>query len=453
MVNPSFRYARSTHDFYYTVMKQLGLDPFNITAHDVLGPAVHLMGGGGGQFWFSYCFTPTDDNNCLPEQSFFPIRGELRAKLEKKRKKRRAKQKQLQLQHEAGGEEIIVEGNVGKEGGSEKQTEKEKENEEAEAEEQEREKEQEKEKEEKKGKEEDEDITDVEERKEREGRQEDNNNSLLESLVERGQVFGFASAKKLRQLRPGMVVTARSLMEEPMRFTPAQIERMCLAEILVPLGYPDYQRKIWQKQIARAKAEMASVGYTVLRNLFPPLQLEAFRAYCRRRRDLDDNSDSSNGYIFKWKDAVATMFNCLLTKVIEEVTGESLIPIQSLILFYGEDCYLDVHLDWHPFAFSFSFAVDCYDTREPSSTQNQERETKSGSEHHRREKEDDSHKRKAWPLTMLTKASEPYLVDLELAFGEGVLFKGQELPHYRDRLPKGHSLISVSFSWDRKHRF
>ncbi|KAL6051124.1 hypothetical protein QOT17_019389 [Balamuthia mandrillaris] len=468
VVNPSLLVRRNASKFCFGELRKRQMDPFCVLLHDVVGPVVHVQ-HPGSKIWHTYSLTPVSCNNndydkeddkaresrVVIEDKFIALRR-VYYRMERERKEEKRRQ--------ATGNDTL-----GSSSSSSSLSDKQKESKLSPTDKQETEQQKRRreawEAQQKKQKEAEEEARKIAEQQDRQ----------VEGLVAKGlQLFDALSrlnknfnqhhkkkkkeqqeqqqqqqkdsndeeeAGKKTNQNKSKEISKGELMGE-YGLTEEVIVRLEMAQVLVAPSWMEEEEERWKRKLERARMQMDTRGWTVLADLLPPLQLEAFRCYCNKRKQEEDINPSINGYNYKWSDSVASMFNSFFTPVIQRIIEEQILPIQSLILYYDEGSFLDLHVDWHPFAFSLSYAIDCFSSCSSSGSSSSSSSSTTTAET----------KRAAWPLSLISKQEDAALIDLGLAFGEAVLFKGQELPHYRDRLPAGNSVISVSFSWDRKER-
>jgi hypothetical protein len=106
-----------------------------------------------------------------------------------------------------------------------------------------------------------------------------------------------------------------------------------------------------------------------------------------------------------------------LTDTVSAVSGQPVKPSYVYFAAYQSGAELASHVDRAQCEFSITFLVDC--TPEP------ERES-------------------AWPLYLVTPQGT---VTVFQCLGDGLLYKGRELPHYRKRLADGCTSTSIFFHY------
>jgi hypothetical protein len=113
----------------------------------------------------------------------------------------------------------------------------------------------------------------------------------------------------------------------------------------------------------------------------------------------------------------ASFFHHQLTDTVSAVAGQPVKPSYVYVAAYQSGAELASHVDRAQCEFSITFLVDC--TPEP------ERES-------------------AWPLYLDTPQG---IVTVFQCLGDGLLYKGRELPHYRKRLADGCTSTSIFFHY------
>ena len=130
---------------------------------------------------------------------------------------------------------------------------------------------------------------------------------------------------------------------------------------------------------ARARAELAAQGYTVLRDLLSPLHLAELYDYCSHHWHHNHQwymGRAASGYHYRyvavyrelrtegcscslcrWRDPVAELYNSFFTDLINSISPREVVGIKPLTLFYGPYSWLPMHFDYYPFALAMSLQV------------------------------------------------------------------------------------------------
>ncbi len=172
--------------------------------------------------------------------------------------------------------------------------------------------------------------------------------------------------------------------------------------------------------IQHCSAHFQSRGYSAVAGLIHPFHLSAMRSYYRRRIRRGDftlgDSQSSRRYVAH-DEPLASFFHHQLTNRVSELAGELLKPSYCYFGSYQSGADLEKHVDREQCAVSVTFCLDY--SPEP------ECET-------------------AWPIHLYPKSGKTTVYQ---ALGDGLLYRGCELPHSRDQIPEGHTSTSIFFHY------
>jgi hypothetical protein len=215
-------------------------------------------------------------------------------------------------------------------------------------------------------------------------------------------------AHVLADLSPGQYLRTRPredllaiLWQAAVVVTPDHAERRCAA---------------WRASM-RAAVGQASRGWVTLDGLIPPFHVGALRRYFRAqtrfgRLRMDD--ESPNRYVAH-SEPVAAFFHRQLTQAISEAVGARVEPSYSFVTAYEGGADLYPHTDRDPCEYTLSLSVDA--TPEPAA-------------------------QVAWPLYVETAGGS---VAVWQHIGDGLLFRGRHLKHWRTRLPDDQTVTNILF--------
>lgn len=195
------------------------------------------------------------------------------------------------------------------------------------------------------------------------------------------------------------------------------------------------------REIADAAASYSQYKYAVIRNLLPPEQMSAMRSYYRNYvangfMHFGDNQVA--GRYREQNEPIAASLHHQLVDVVSKVAGRSVKPSYVYAASYLSGTELLPHTDREQCEYSISMQIDY-------------------------EPEPDGHI-SPWALGVApldtddldplgTYVGWEYLtpsrkcVDVHLASGDGLFYKGRELVHYRTALPHGHRSTSLFFHY------
>jgi hypothetical protein len=191
------------------------------------------------------------------------------------------------------------------------------------------------------------------------------------------------------------------------------------AAILVEVGFPERRRKAWL-DLARDRAASFARGYAAVEGLIPPLQLGALRRYYRyhtRAGTFTLGDDQVALRRVAHNEGVTAFFHCQLTHAVSDIAGTLVRPSYSYIAAYESGAVLERHTDREQCEYSITLCIDA--APEP------ERQV-------------------PWPI-QLDVADGALRIWQHI--GEGLVYRGRHLPHYRDPLAEGHTCTSLLFHY------
>lgn len=176
----------------------------------------------------------------------------------------------------------------------------------------------------------------------------------------------------------------------------------------------------WAETVRHASCAFAKSGYAAVAGLIHPFHLSTMRSYYRRRVRCGElklgDTQSSRRYAAH-DEPLAGFFHHQLTSRVSELAGEQLKPSYCYFASYQAGSDLKKHTDREQCAVSVTFCLDY--SPEPAC------ET-------------------PWPIHVYPKSGR---VTVYQALGDGLLYRGCELPHSRDRIPEGHTSTSIFFHY------
>jgi hypothetical protein len=174
----------------------------------------------------------------------------------------------------------------------------------------------------------------------------------------------------------------------------------------------------WAQAMGGAARTFRAMGYVPLPRLLHPFQVSAFRRYYRRMirtggMSLGDTQSSRRFFVHN--EPVARYFHHQLNHVVSQVAGEPLKPSYVYVASYQEGATLKKHTDREQCEYSISLCVD-YAPEPREAT--------------------------PWPLRLHTASGT---ADVFQGLGDGLFYRGRQIAHSRDPLPRGHSSTSIFF--------
>jgi hypothetical protein len=199
---------------------------------------------------------------------------------------------------------------------------------------------------------------------------------------------------------------------------------LCAARILVEPRTSESQQHAWSEAIQRWRVKFRENGYAPISGLIHPYLLAALRQHYRRKirtgtMHLGDGQ-SSRRYVAH-NEPAARFFHLQLTPLVSRLVGEPVKPSYTYAAAYLSGARLEKHTDREQCAFSITLCID-YSPEPAGAT--------------------------SWPLHLQTSNGTTTVYQ---ALGDGLLYRGQELPHYRGTLTKGHTSTSIFFHYVREN--
>jgi hypothetical protein len=177
--------------------------------------------------------------------------------------------------------------------------------------------------------------------------------------------------------------------------------------------------------VEKQRQHYLSSGYVLLPQLLPAAQLRALRRYYGAlvREGMLKRGDVmvERRYVMP-DEGCARLWHQQLADVVQRVVGEPIKPSYSYLAIYEAGAALYKHVDREQCEFSITFLVDY--SPEPADVSD-------------------------WPLLLDVKDPEPRAVAVHFAIGDGLLYLGRTLPHYRHELPPGRRSAHIFFHYVR----
>lgn len=187
------------------------------------------------------------------------------------------------------------------------------------------------------------------------------------------------------------------------------------AQILVTLDHAARRRRLWMDTVQH-HAALFQRGYVALEGLLHPFHIGALRRYYRHRTragafPLGDGQ--TPGRYVAHDEPVTRFFHRQLREIIGDIARNLLQPSYSYLSFYQGGADLAPHTDREQCEYTVSLCIDA--TPEPDA-------------------------QVPWPLHLMTGDGE---LRTWQHIGDGMLFRGRYLPHWRERLADGYTCSTV----------
>jgi hypothetical protein len=177
----------------------------------------------------------------------------------------------------------------------------------------------------------------------------------------------------------------------------------------------------WRATASKSARAIRRYRYVNVSGLIHGFHVDALRKYYRR---LVRNGGMclGDGQSFRryacHNEVVSRYFHHQLTDAISEIVGEKVKPSYTYVVSYQGGAELERHVDREQCEFTLSLLIDYPPERESQ-----------------------------WPLCI---ESNGRTVELTQKIGDGLLFCGRELPHFRPKLPEGYTSTSVLLHYVRE---
>jgi hypothetical protein len=199
--------------------------------------------------------------------------------------------------------------------------------------------------------------------------------------------------------------------------------QLMAAGILTLAGSERDEQVRWSEGVARARDEYAQRGFTTMPSVLEPLHVGGLRRYYRTLvRHAGTNGvhlgdKQTAGRFVAYNEPVARFFQHQLTDAVSQVVGQAVKPSFCFSACYVQGPGLPLHVDRLQCQYTLSLLVDMWP--EPFTTA-------------------------SWPLVL---TPGPNRIAIRQALGDGVLFKGREIPHGRPPMRKKWFSTSLLFHY------
>jgi hypothetical protein len=199
-----------------------------------------------------------------------------------------------------------------------------------------------------------------------------------------------------------------------------EIFLLAASGILVARDQEDRRRGQRHDTFGKIREMFLARGYAPSAGLIHPFHLAALRRYYRhmiRRGTIQLGDEQSSRRYVAHNDSVARFFHHQLANTISSIAGEPVKPSYVYSASYLGGAELKKHIDRGQCEFSVTLCLDF--SPEPR------RET-------------------PWPIHLDTPKGK---VTVFQALGDGLVYRGTQVPHYRDVLPEGQTSTSIFFHY------
>jgi hypothetical protein len=195
---------------------------------------------------------------------------------------------------------------------------------------------------------------------------------------------------------------------------------LMISGILVPHGHAERRTSEWAEIVETRRQAFRENNYVPLSGLIHPFHVAALRRYYRhaiRRGAIRLGDEQSPFRYVAHNESVARFFHHQLADMVSAIVGEPVKPSYVYFAAYLSGAELKKHTDREQCEFSVTLCLDFSPEPELATS---------------------------WPL----RVSTPHgTVTIYQALGDGLVYRGTRVPHYRDVLAAGHTSTSAFFHY------
>ena len=194
------------------------------------------------------------------------------------------------------------------------------------------------------------------------------------------------------------------------------------AGILTPADYAQRRIAEWSRIVSVSADHFCEKGYVPIANLIHPFHIAALRRYYRsaiRRGAIRLGDEQSSRRYVAHNESVASFFHHQIANAVAAVAGEAIKPSYVYMASYLGGAELKKHIDREQCEFSVTLCLDFSPEPELATS---------------------------WPIRLDTGNGR---VTVYQALGDGLIYRGTEVPHYRSALREGHTSTSIFFHYVR----
>jgi hypothetical protein len=204
-------------------------------------------------------------------------------------------------------------------------------------------------------------------------------------------------------------------------FLPADVRVLLVsAGILMTEEHAERRRAEWAEIVRKGAAQFREKGYVPLANLIHPFNLAALRRYYRhaiRRGTIRLGDYQSPRRYVAHNESVACFFHHQIANAVAAIVGEAIKLSYVYLASYLSGAELKKHTDRQQCEFSVTLCLDFSPEPELATP---------------------------WPIRLDTGKGT---VTVYQALGDGLVYRGTKLPHYRDVLREGCTSTSIFFHY------
>jgi hypothetical protein len=206
----------------------------------------------------------------------------------------------------------------------------------------------------------------------------------------------------------------------PASIPPSVRSLLIAAGILMSHAKAEQHAEAWSEVTSKGQAHFRDKSYSPLCSLIHPFHVAALRRYYRhaiRRGAIRLGDEQSSRRYVAHNENVARFFHRQLANAVSAIVGEPVKPSYVYMASYLPGAELKKHTDRAQCEFSVTLCLDF--SPEPDLAT-------------------------SWPILLDTPAGT---VTVYQALGDGLVYRGTRVPHYRTRLGEGHTSTSIFFHY------
>lgn len=195
---------------------------------------------------------------------------------------------------------------------------------------------------------------------------------------------------------------------------------LAAAEILVPADHAKRRQAEWEEIVVARRKVFRERGYAPVASLIHPWNLAALRRYYRqaiRRGKVWLGDEQSPRRFVAHNERVARFFHHQIAGAVSAIAGEAVKPSYVYLASYLNGAVLKKHTDRQQCEFSVTLCLDFSPEPELATP---------------------------WPIRLDTADGT---VAVYQALGDGLVYRGTKVPHYRDALAPGFTSTSIFFHY------
>jgi hypothetical protein len=195
---------------------------------------------------------------------------------------------------------------------------------------------------------------------------------------------------------------------------------LALAGILITADHVERRRAGWVEVVGKKSRQFQEKGYVPLGNLIHPFHLAALRRYYRhaiRRGAIRLGDGQSSRRYVAHNESVARFFHYQIANAVAAIAGEAIKPSYVYLASYLSGAELKKHTDREQCEFSVTLCLDFSPEPELATS---------------------------WPIRLDTGKGT---VTVYQSLGDGLVYRGTKVPHYRGVLPEGQTSTSIFFHY------